>query len=63
MKEFVTISKKRLAQLLTAENELVALHSGGVNSWEWYGEDEWQEIEAENIPDEWDETITEEGED
>lgn len=32
----VTISSERLAELLEAEEELNALHAGGVDDWEWY---------------------------
>jgi len=34
----VTITKKRLDDLLKAEAELDALHAGGVDNWEWYYE-------------------------
>lgn len=32
----VTISSERYAELLEAEEELSALHAGGVDDWEWY---------------------------
>ena len=35
--EDVTISKKRLNELLMAEDELNCLHNGGVGNWDWYG--------------------------
>lgn len=34
----VTISSERYAELLKAEEELSALHAGGVDDWEWYNE-------------------------
>lgn len=34
----VIISAKELAQLLTVNNTLIALESGGVDNWEWYGQ-------------------------
>lgn len=38
MSETVTISKKRHDRLCKAEAELHALHAGGVDNWEWYGD-------------------------
>lgn len=32
------ISEKRLLELLEAEMSLSELEAGGVNNWEWYGE-------------------------
>lgn len=34
----VTISSKRFQELIEAEEELLALHAGGVDNWEWYSE-------------------------
>lgn len=36
--ETVTISKKVYEALLRSKLELDALHSGGVDNWEWYHE-------------------------
>lgn len=32
------ISEERYKELLDAEKELQALHAGGVDNWEWYGQ-------------------------
>lgn len=37
-KETVTISKSEYQRLLRADRELSALHAGGVDNWEWYGD-------------------------
>lgn len=34
----VTMKRKRLVDLLKAEEELLLLESGGVDNWEWYSE-------------------------
>lgn len=38
MSETVTISKEEYKRLLRSQLELSALHAGGVDNWEWYGE-------------------------
>lgn len=37
MRKFI-ITEERLKNLLVSELELLALHSGGVDNWEWYSE-------------------------
>lgn len=34
----VEITRQRYEELLMAEKELMALHAGGVDNWEWYSE-------------------------
>lgn len=36
--KLVTITKEAHERLLRAERELTALHAGGVDNWEWYGD-------------------------
>lgn len=36
MNQTITIDHERYIELLEAEAELVALHAGGVDNWEWY---------------------------
>lgn len=36
--EYIAISADRMVELLTAEMKLIALESGGVDNWSWYGE-------------------------
>ena len=36
--ETVTISKAKYDELVRDQQELQALHEGGVDNWEWYGE-------------------------
>lgn len=36
--KMVTITNKHYVQLLKDEAELAALHAGGVENWEWYGD-------------------------
>ena len=31
------VPEERLLELLSTENKMVALESGGVDNWEWYG--------------------------
>jgi len=38
MEETITISKKKYDDLVKDSRELSALHAGGVDNWEWYGE-------------------------
>lgn len=32
------VPEERLLELFSAENKMIALESGGVDNWEWYGE-------------------------
>ena len=36
--ETVVITKERYKLLMKASRELIALHAGGVENWEWYGD-------------------------
>ena len=38
MSETVTITTERYSELLDVERELLALHAGGVDNWDWYSE-------------------------
>jgi len=38
MSNTTTITFPRLAELLKAELKLQALHDGGVDNWDWYGD-------------------------
>lgn len=49
----VTITKKRLAELLTAEDKLRCLENGGVDNWEWYGDS----LQEHNFEETWATTI------
>lgn len=38
MSDKVSVSMKRLAELLMAEEKLSRLEAGGVDAWDWYGD-------------------------
>ena len=37
MKKYRLVEERELLNLLEAHNKLIALESGGVDNWEWYG--------------------------
>lgn len=37
MKKYRLVEERELLSLLEAHNRLIALESGGVDNWEWYG--------------------------
>ena len=53
------LTREQLLELLTSHNKLIALESGGVDNWEWYGAsihdfiDEWIREEGVNPDEDW----------
>lgn len=53
------LTRKQLLELLTSHNKLIALESGGVDNWEWYGAsihdfiDEWVKESGTNPDGDW----------